>query len=257
MFIHSNKKYLLRSMNLINPYIFTPAAPIYTMQPLIAPENFDPDAQELNIVKKLADYKLIEPTARLIGLVSNLSGADGTLLGNFGTSVGYHWGETIDGVDYTHTVQSGNAFTSGSTKRFVIVFGTGFQIKTLRINWAVWQHSSNFITETLDWSFNSVIRFITYEDIKSITKINMYLITNNGMTGIVANIPENVTSIGVYAFWGNSIVKYNCYAMVAPTVTSPAFSYYSVPLHVKAGATGYDVAPWNNTSIFSQIIYDL
>lgn len=245
------------SMYRYNAFNQTPAVVPPTMKPLIAPENFDPDAQEVNIVKKLAEYKLINPTARIAGLVSNQSGADGQLLGNFGSTVGYFWGETIDGVEYTHTVQYGNAFTPGSTKRFVIVFGTGFQIKTLRINWAVWQHSTSFITETLDWSFNGVIRYITYEDISSLTKINMYLITNNGMTGIVVNIPENVTHIGVYAFWGNSIVKYNSYAMVAPSVDSPAFSYYSVPLHVKAGATGYDVAPWNNTSIFSSVIYDL
>ncbi len=29
------------------------------------------------------------------------------------------------------------------------------------------------------------------------------------------------------------------------------------PLHVKNGATGYNVAPWTDTSIFSSIIYDL
>jgi len=70
----------------------------------------------------------------------------------------------------------------------------------------------------------------------------------------------SVSSIGNYSFAGmNNVTSVYCYATSAPTVGTGGFTLGGTarPLHVKIGATGYNVAPWTNTAIFSSIIYDL
>ena len=74
---------------------------------------------------------------------------------------------------------------------------------------------------------------------------------------------SGLTSIGFAAFRGcPNITGWNIYRTPAPTCNQ-SFSNYAKPLHVKSGATGYDVtpatnaAPWTNTAIFSSVTYDL
>ena len=57
----------------------------------------------------------------------------------------------------------------------------------------------------------------------------------------------------------SNVASVYCYATSAPTVGTEGFTLTGAarPLHVKIGATGYNVAPWTNTAIFSSIIYDL
>ena len=68
---------------------------------------------------------------------------------------------------------------------------------------------------------------------------------------------SGLTSIGYYAFTNlPNITGYNIYRTPAPSCNS-SFHNYAKPLHVKSGATGYDVLPWTDTNIFSIIIDDL
>lgn len=74
---------------------------------------------------------------------------------------------------------------------------------------------------------------------------------------------SSLTTIGKYAFRScPSITEWNIYRTPAPTCNN-SFSAYAKPLHVKSGATGYNVtpataaAPWTNTAIFSSVTYDL
>lgn len=72
-------------------------------------------------------------------------------------------------------------------------------------------------------------------------------------------IPAGVTTIGDYAFHGCSDIT-NLYMnpLSAPTIDSDKVGVFSdVTLHIKSDATGYDVAPWTDTSIFSSIVADL
>jgi len=57
----------------------------------------------------------------------------------------------------------------------------------------------------------------------------------------------------------NTLERFDCHALVAPTfISNDAIMYnHPVPLHIKYSATGYDVAPWTDTTVFSQIIRDL
>ena len=54
------------------------------------------------------------------------------------------------------------------------------------------------------------------------------------------------------------ISSFKVYAQVAPIVTG-TMPYYGAakPLHIPFTNSGYNVAPWTNTSIFSSIISDL
>ena len=71
-------------------------------------------------------------------------------------------------------------------------------------------------------------------------------------------IPSFVNFIGNAAFAGcSSVARYDIYTLAAPSVPLPAFGNYAVPLHIRPDATGFDVSPWTDTSVFSEIIRDL
>ena len=74
----------------------------------------------------------------------------------------------------------------------------------------------------------------------------------------IATIGSGITTIGSLSFYSmTSVTEWRILSSVAPSVGSGAWSNYAKPLHVKIGATGYNVAPWTDTTIFSSIIYDL
>lgn len=73
-------------------------------------------------------------------------------------------------------------------------------------------------------------------------------------------IGSGVTSIGFRAFDGNAAVtRFDCRAATAPSVFSGALTMGGAarPLHIPVVNSGYNVAPWTGTSIFSSIIADL
>jgi hypothetical protein len=81
-----------------------------------------------------------------------------------------------------------------------------------------------------------------------------------GCTGLTnITLPGGVTNIGIQAFKNcTSLKNLSMQSMTAPTVGDDAFSGVTgCTLHLRAGATGYNAAPWTNTSIFSSITNDL
>jgi len=73
-------------------------------------------------------------------------------------------------------------------------------------------------------------------------------------------LPTDLTDIAADAFnYSSGITVVHCYAAAAPTVGINGLRFLGTarPIHVPVGATGYDVAPWTTTSIFSEIIFDL
>jgi hypothetical protein len=79
----------------------------------------------------------------------------------------------------------------------------------------------------------------------------------NKLNGI-ATIGSGITTIGYSGFYPIPLVtEWHILSLVAPSVQINTWGNYAKPLHVKIGATGYNVAPFTNTEIFSSIIYDL
>ncbi len=97
------------------------------------------------------------------------------------------------------------------------------------------------------------------------------------------SIPDSVAKIGISAFRGTSIVEVNVpagivdlpygifrdcrelevinmYPLIAPTVNiaNSFTNTHFVTLHLQSsGTSGYDVAPWTNTVLFTSIVLDL
>jgi hypothetical protein len=55
----------------------------------------------------------------------------------------------------------------------------------------------------------------------------------------------------------SSLATVNMYPLIAPSTDGSAFGDYAATLHIQAGSTGYDVAPWTNTAKFASIVQDL
>lgn len=113
-----------------------------------------------------------------------------------------------------------------------------------------------------------------FRDCRSMTAINisgwdLSLVTAANMTKSMFNGCYALTSLTLPAslsrvddqfavFTGTpAITVYNINRATAPTVSGTPFGNYAKPLHVPVSNSGYDVAPWTNTAIFSSIINDL
>ena len=267
----------------------------------IAPANFDANAQPLNIITVFGDYNNANKA-----YIYSFTSAIATLTLTASAGITYRWGETISGVDYVSDVSSGTAFTSGSTKRYVIVNNINSSAIANVPNGGVWLyvgtkiysvnsssnnlkyvHCQNLYSLTTIgtkafYGNNSLTGILTIPDSvtsigqnafygcsgftgaltipNSVTTINGSAFENcSGLTGALT-IPNSVTSIGVYAFYGmRNVTSVYSYALSAPTVGTNGITLGGTarPLHVKIGATGYNVSPWTDTSIFSSVIYDL
>ena len=109
------------------------------MQAFVAPANFDPTAQEVNIVTKYAAYLAINANARYIFSVS-ASVSSVALSG--GTS--YRYGETVSGTEIQYdTTASSITWTSGSVKRWVIVNNSATTLSCTLPTGSVWGYLGN------------------------------------------------------------------------------------------------------------------
>jgi hypothetical protein len=73
-------------------------------------------------------------------------------------------------------------------------------------------------------------------------------------------IPSAITSIGISAFQNCPLInRVDSYPSTAPTVLTNGLALGGTarPLHIPITNSGYTVAPWTTTSIFSTIIADL
>lgn len=259
---------------------------ITDFQSFAAPENFTKPSQfadfglSLNIYQIYKDYS--NPNKKLI---YEFTSEIATLTLPVVANVTYRYGETISGVDYVTDVASGTAFTEGSTKRYVIVNSTVtpyILILTIPVG-AVWIYIGKNTTRFTTGN-NSYCKYIFFEDLISLSiidnqqcdscsqltgtltipnsitnkKLGHYAFRNNNSINKVI-IPESITNLGVITFQGSAAIigrHYYIYCTVAP-ITNSSFNARSTILHIKSGATGYDVAPWNDPAYFSQTIEDL
>ena len=174
---------------------------VSNMEAFIAPANFDPASQPLNIVSVFGDYANANKA-----YIFSFTSAIATLTLSASSGITYRWGETISGVDYVNDVVSGTAFTAGSTKRYVIVNSTATSLsanisKGAGFNGAIWIYCSSKIYSIFAQS-NTYLNYVHCEDLNSITSIGSYAFYNcANLTGTLT-IPNSVTSIGTSAFNG-------------------------------------------------------
>ena len=245
------------------------------MEAFVAPENFNTESQPLNIVTLIDNYDNVNK-AYIFSFTSTIP----TLFLFDSPGITYRWGETISGVDYAYDVVSGTAFTAGSTKRYVIVNSTSSSLRATIPNGGVWLYAREKVY-SISSQYNNYLKYIHCQDLHSLTTIENGVFHNCiGLTGIL-NIPNSVTTIGNEAFRNctgltgigtilgrpsigsgafnsiSSISEWHILSSTAPSVQSDTWGNYAKPLHVKIGATGYNIQPFTNTAIFSSIIYDL
>ena len=344
------------------------------MEAFIAPENFNPESQPLNIVTVIDNYDNVNKA-----YIFSFTSAIDTLTLPASSGITYRWGETINGNDYVYDIESGTAFTAGSTKRYVIVNSTSSSLPATVPNGGIWLYARDKIY-SISSTYNTYLKYIHCQNLNSVTTIvngafhnctgctgilnipnsvttigneafrnctgltgsltipnNIITIGNlaffycTGFTGTLTipnsvttigyeafrncrgftgslNIPNSVITIGNLAFFDctgftgtltisnssnsvttigyqafrnctgftgigtingspsigssafnsvSSISEWHILSSTAPSVQMDTWGNYAKPLHVKIGATSYNVAPWTDTTIFSSIIYDL
>lgn len=262
-----------------NPYIHEIEATDF--QAFVAPETFIKPTQfadfglSLNIYQIYKDYS--NPNKKYI---YEFTSAIATLTLPVVANVTYRYGETISGVDYVTEVSSGTAFTEGSTKRYVIVNSTSAtQLTIILPLGSIWAYLSNKIKNCSSRN-NTYIKYVFCQDILSITEITFSsyrscpnlegsFIISEAVIALGTNLfdgstkvdklifKSNITTITNNSFIGSALLEVYMYPIIAPICISAFGIYPSKKLHIKAGATGYDVPQWTTTAVFSQIIQDL
>ena len=234
----------------------------YKLQPFVAPDDFDPAAQPVNIYEKFKSLHSGDETAAFIWYYS---GSDPLDL-KFKTDILWRYGETISGSEVISSkVSSGTAFTSGSTQRWVCGYYTGTETIDLIIHtwYARWIYIySDKIVGFKSTPGSNLLNYIHFHNLSNLTLLYANLFQNcTGLTGTL-HLPSSVASMYAYTFFGvgSGITKVNCYRSIAPGTSSTYTLYLGGtprPLHVPVGSSGYNINPWTNTEIFSSIIADL
>lgn len=98
-------------------------------------------------------------------------------------------------------------------------------------------------------------------DLSLVTAANMTHNMFYGCYGLTSlTLPASLSRVDnqFAVFTGTpACTRYDIYRATAPTVSGTPFGNYAKPLHVPVSNSGYNVAPWTNTAIFSSIINDL
>lgn len=191
-FIHSNKQYIERTMYPINPYMNTPAVAPLTMEAFVAPADFDPDAQELNIVKAFAAY----PNANKKYIFS--VGTSATTILPTVTGRSYAYAE--NGGVYT-TIASGTVtWTVGSTKRNVVVIDLLSNISAIIPHGGIWAYCNESVYSISSLG-NISLKYIHFQRLTSLTDLSGYgSFEECDLTGILT-IPNSINSLGTDAFY--------------------------------------------------------
>ena|ERR1035437_10084389 len=183
---------------------------------------------------------------------------------------------------------------TGKTNGYVLVnnSGTGITANLTNNNEALWLYIGNNCS-AFNAGYNTAIggicrvKYIHYENMNiPFTSIGYSSFWNGALTGKLITpkqtkyieyspsdnygneiispsiteitISENVERMASGALNLPNCHVFNFYPLVAPTVISnPLSTGNHGVLHINPLATGYDVAPWANTAIFSSIIRDL
>lgn len=215
MFIHSHKKYIERSMYIINPY----ASKSYGFEAFVAPVNFDRTAQEVDIYEK---FKTLHASDETASHIFSCTTAIQVVLPAV-SNMTYRYGQTIDGVEIiSNKIASGTVFTPGSTKRWVC----GYHAASVNVNIAfpigsIWIYVYNENIKKIESSASSYINYIHFNKLNTLTSIGSFY--NCNLTGNLhisdtvtliesfqsciklvgsLTIPNSVTAIGTGAFNG-------------------------------------------------------
>ena len=234
----------------------------YKLQPFIAPDDFDRSAQAIDIFEKFKSLHQEDETAAFIWHAEE--GDNKSSLGSL-PNITWRYGETINGTEViSPKITSGTAFTSGSTKRWVCAYYTGTETITLGATYWfprwIYIYSDKVVGFT-STSNCTLLNYIHFHNLNNLTTLGdiMPFTTTVNLTGTL-HLPSNLSSMGDYAFYQKYLItKVNCYRMTAPTTGTNTLVLTGTPrpLHVPVGSSGYNVAPWTTTTIFSSIIADL
>ena len=156
----------------------------------VAPDDFNPDAQELNIIKAFNDFD--NENKKYVFSVGNY--ASTTLPSVSGRS--YFYKQNDDA--YTLISSGVITWTSGSTKRHVIVVDIGETVIAAAIDGSIWMFIGNKVVSIVSSDISS-IKYIHCSDIKSINYLKDWAFVNTtGLLGTL-NIPP-VTSLSRSVF---------------------------------------------------------
>lgn len=159
--------------------------------PLVAPLNFDPSTQNINIFSLYNDYISVDKA-----YIYSFSDTLNTLSLPVAAGITYRVGYTRSGVDYVLDSSSfTNPFIAGDTKRYVIVNNTAndtFAVLPTGSVWAAFGVKINSIGST---GGNTHLRYVHYVYINSIRGFNFC----SNLTGSLT-IPNSVTSIEQQSF---------------------------------------------------------
>jgi len=173
-----------------------------------APELFASYGESVNIYDIFRNYLFLQnPNAKYIYSMNSFN----TLTLTASASRTFYWGYSLSGVDYTfnHTSGTITPFSTGMTKRFVIVNDTASLTDVVLPTGARWVFLGRKINSISATQYNSSVAYIHCTDSGlSLTSILANAFTGSTLVGVI-NIPYSVTSIGDSAFCqsgGSSII---------------------------------------------------
>ena len=223
----------------INPFMSTPAVVPLTMEAFVAPANFDPDAQELNIVKAFAAY----PNADKKYIFSVGTSTSTVLPAVTGRSYAY----SQNGGAYTNIVSGTITWTVGSTKRNVVViyYESGGIVNDIPIG-AIWGYFGEKCSSIS--SVNNIhLKYIHFQNINTLVSLkNDTFYGCSGLSGTI-NIPNSLTYLSQAMFYG-------CAGLTSVIIPSSVISIGGYAFYGCTGLTSF-IIPSSVTSIGAYAFY--
>ncbi len=179
---------------IINPFAYV--QPInYTMEAFVAPADFDPDAQDLNIVNAFAAY----PNVNKKYIFSVGTSTTTVLPAIAGRSYAY----SENGGAYTTIVSGTVTWTVGSIKRNVIGIDISENIYAFIPHTAIWVYCSEYIYSVSSIE-NASLKYIHFQKLNSLTDLSPYgSFEGCDLTGILT-IPNTINFIGPEVFYNQT-----------------------------------------------------
>jgi hypothetical protein len=223
-----------KTMNIINPFIFAPV--VKSAEAFIAPANFNPNDQEVNIIGVFNTFKSSIPNAKYIYSVTPLD----TVLIVTPVVVGrtYYYSENGDSVK----LASRNInFLNGSTQRYVIVVDDSQSIQAILPDGSCWLYFSRGVNQINSSGLGvDTLKYIHGETIESLVKVNF-----SGCSNLIGNLtlPTTTNILDFAAFYKCSNLSGN---LIIPSIYELKAGYEFVNC---SGFTGTLTIPSSVTSL--------
>ena len=168
----------------------------YGFEAFVAPADFNPDAQELNIVNKYAAYLAVNANARYI---FSVAAAVSTTTLPTGTGISCRIGETISATETQYdSTASSVTWTAGSTKRWVVVNNTATSLSCTLPTGSVWGYLGNYTFSSISSTANSYLKYVHSYDLQNIKALGDNAFQDTKITGKL-NLP-NIAFLPYWAF---------------------------------------------------------